>query len=422
MPVLTRVEGEGALDISIKQNKIESLQLRIFEPPRLFEKLLEGRLYTEIPDIVSRICGICPVAYQMSAVHAFEGLFGVDPGSWVRDMRRVFYCGEWLESHSLHIHLLAAPDFLGFDSAPAMAKEYPQELRRGLKLQALGNDLIRLFGARSVNPVGAKVGGFTRAPSIEEINALLDKLRAALPDAEALISWTALLKFPKIVQHFPSVSISHPGEYPMNEGDLESNQGLHIPINQFEHHFEEKQVAYSTALHCTLSGQAYLVGPLARINLNYGKLHSEVKQVVEKNKLQFPSQNVYHSIVARAAEIYYALIEAIRLLENYHVPRSPFVDVVPKKGIAYGCTEAPRGSLWHQYELNKNGVVQKARIVPPTSQNQARIEEDLRFTLEEFGLDAPEETLRLQAERVIRNYDPCISCATHFLNLTVTRQ
>ncbi len=422
MPVLARVEGEGALDISIKQNKIERLELRIFEPPRLFEKLLEGRLYTEVPDIVSRICGICPVAYQMSAVHAFETLFGIDPGSWVRDMRRVFYCGEWLESHSLHIHLLAAPDFLGYDSAPAMAKEYSQELRRGLKLQALGNDLIRLFGARSVNPVGAKVGGFTRAPASEEINALLDKLHAALPDAEALIHWTAALKFPKLAQDFSSVSVSHPHEYPMNEGDLISTQGLHIPINQFEHHFEEKQVIYSTALHCTLSGQPYLVGPLARMNLNYGKLHPEVKQSIEETKIQFPSQNVYHSIVARAAEIYYALIEAIRLLENYQVPKSPFVDVVPKKGIAYGCTEAPRGSLWHQYEINKKGVVQAARIVPPTSQNQARIEDDLRFTLEQYGLDATEEKLRFQAEQVVRNYDPCISCATHFLNLTVTRQ
>jgi len=419
--VLTRVEGEGALAISIRKNKIESLQLRIFEPPRLFEKLLEGRLYTEVPDIVSRICGICPVAYQMSAIHAFEALFGIDPGSWVRDMRRVFYCGEWLESHSLHIHLLAAPDFLGFDSAPAMAKEYPLELRRGLMLQSLGNDLIRLFGARSVNPVGAKVGGFTCAPSMEDVNALLHKLRAALPDAEALISWTALLEYPKMSQHFPSVAISHPGEYPMNEGDLKSDQGLHIPINQFEHHFEEKQVAYSTALHCTLLGQAYLVGPLARINLNYGKLHPEVKQTIEKISVQFPSQNMYHSIVARAAEIYYALIEAIRLLENYHVSKSPFVKVTPKKGHAYGCTEAPRGSLWHQYEIDKKGVVQNARIVPPTSQNQARIEQDLRFTLEQCGLDAPEEILRLKAEQVIRNYDPCISCATHFLNLTVAR-
>ena len=422
VPVLTRVEGEGALEVSIKQNKIENLQLRIFESPRLFEKLLEGRMYTEVPDIVSRICGICPVAYQMSAVHAFEQLFDVDPGPWVRDMRRVFYCGEWIESHSLHIHLLAAPDFLGFDNAPAMAKAYPQELRRGLKLQALGNDLIRLFGARSVNPVGAKVGGFTHAPTTEEIDIMLSKLQAALPDADALINWTASLKFPKLVQEFSSVSISHSHEYPMNEGNLISSQGLHIPVDQFENHFEEKQVAHSTALHCTLYGQAYLVGPLARINLNYDKLHPEVKQSIEKTRVQFPGQNIYHSIVARAAEIYYALIEAIRLLENYRMPRQPFVEVAPKKGIAYGCTEAPRGSLWHQYKINKHGVVQKARIVPPTSQNQARMEEDLRYTLEKYGLDAPEDKLRLQAEQVVRNYDPCISCATHFLNLTVTRQ
>ncbi|MDH5256719.1 MAG: nickel-dependent hydrogenase large subunit, partial [Gammaproteobacteria bacterium] len=189
VPVLARVEGEGALEIDIIDEQIIYLKLKIFEPPRLFEKLLEGKSYTEVPDIVARICGICPVAYQMSAVHAFERLFEVDPGPWVKSMRRLFYCAEWIESHSLHIHLLAAPDFLGYESAPAMAKDYPFELRRGITLQNLGNEMLRFLGGRSVHPVGVKVGGFYRAPEKQQAESLLSKLVEALPQAEALVQW-----------------------------------------------------------------------------------------------------------------------------------------------------------------------------------------------------------------------------------------
>ncbi|MGD9708392.1 MAG: nickel-dependent hydrogenase large subunit, partial [Halothiobacillaceae bacterium] len=173
VPALTRVEGEGALRLRIEQGRIETLALNIFEPPRYFEKFLEGRRYTEVLDIVARICGICPVAYQMSAASALEDAFGLDPGPWVQAMRRVFYCGEWIQSHALHIHLLAAPDFLGYGSAVAMAADHPEVVRRGLSLQGLGNDLIRLFGGRSVHPVGACVGGFHHAPSVAEVESML---------------------------------------------------------------------------------------------------------------------------------------------------------------------------------------------------------------------------------------------------------
>jgi sulfhydrogenase subunit alpha len=422
VPLMARVEGEGALALRIRDGQIEELKLRIFEPPRLFEKFLEGRRFDEVPDMVARICGICPVAYQMSAVHAIESIFGIAPGPWVRDMRRLFYCGEWIESHSLHIHLLAAPDFLGYASVTDMARDYPEEVRRGMRLQELGNALITLLGGRSVHPVGARVGGFHHAPTPEQAQALLQKLQAALPDAEALVRWTASLELPAAQQDFECVSLRHAQEYPMNEGRIVSNRGLDIGIDAFDREFQELQVPHSTALHCLHQGKPYLVGPLARLNLNFDRLPEAVQQAAAATGIAWPSGNVYHSIVARAVEIHYALTEAIRLLQAYQRPSQPYVAAAPKAGVGYGCTEAPRGMLWHRYEMDDQGRVLSARIVPPTSQNQARIEEDLRLSIEQFGTDKPEAEIRQRAEVVIRNYDPCISCATHFLDLTVDRE
>jgi coenzyme F420-reducing hydrogenase alpha subunit len=422
VPVLARVEGEGTLEFRVHDGVVEDLRLRIFEPPRMFEKLLEGRGYDEIPDMVARICGICPVAYQMSAVHAIENLFGVEPGPWVRDMRRVFYCGEWIQSHSLHIHMLAAPDFLGYSSVVEMAGKHAPEVRRGLKLQALGNDIIRLLGARSVHPVGARVGGFHRAPTPEQVRTLLEKLQAALPEAEALVRWTASLDLPEQEQDFTCVALRHPGEYPMNAGRLVSDHGLDISADQFEAHFTEQQLPHSTALHCLLDGKPYLVGPLARLNLNLDRLPDPVRVLVDGLDIRFPSRNMHHSIVARAIEIVIAIRAATSLLETYREPRESCVAIKPRAGHGIGCTEAPRGLLWHRYEIDAQGKVVRARIVPPTSQNQSRIEDDLRQSLQSFGPDQPEEALRRRGEMVIRNYDPCISCATHFLDLRISRR
>jgi len=421
VPVLARVEGEAALSIRARDGRIEDLALRIFEPPRLFEKFLEGREADELPDLVARICGICPVAYQMSAVQAIESLYGIDPGEWVRDQRRAMYCGEWLQSHSLHIHLLAAPDFTGCQSVLDMARTHPEVVRRGLHLQTLGNDLIALYGARSVHPVGVRVGGFHRAPAPREVDELLVRLRAALPEAEALVDWCAALPLPDDEQVFTSVALRQPGEYPMYSGRLVSDHGLDIDIDEYERHFVESQKDHSTALYSHLQDRPYLVGPLARLNLNQDRLPDPVRAVLERTGIHFPSRNMFHSIVARAIEILLALHEAVRLLSAY-VPASPAViRPAPVAGIGFGCSEAPRGALWHRYDLRDDGTVQRARIVPPTSQNQARMEEDLRRSLEHFGLEHSDDALRLRGETVIRNYDPCISCATHFLDLHMER-
>jgi coenzyme F420-reducing hydrogenase alpha subunit len=424
VPLLARVEGEGALDLAIEGGRIEDLRLRIFEPPRFFEKLLEGRAYSEVPDIVARICGICPVAYQMSAAHAIEAAFGVEVTPWVRAMRRLIYCGEWIESHALHIHLLAAPDFFGYDSAIAMARDYPDEVRRGLHLQNLGNEIIRLLGARSVHPVGVRIGGFHHAPDPKTVRSLANRIEAALPDARELVRWTARFPLPTEQQTFTCVALRHPSEYPMNEGRIVSTDAaqLDIDAHAFETRFSELHVPHSTALHAHLDGQPYLVGPLARINLCGGHLPREVHETLAGTGVHFPSRNMFHSVVARAAEMHYALLEALRLLREYQPPTAPYVPVTPREAQAAWATEAPRGLLWHRYALDADGRVRSARIVPPTSQNQARIEQDLHQSITDMGVDRSDAELRQRAEMIIRNYDPCISCATHFLRVNVERR
>ncbi|KTD46228.1 Ni/Fe hydrogenase subunit alpha [Legionella quateirensis] len=421
VPILARVEGEGALELHIRDSEIETLKLKIYEPPRLFEKFLEGRSYTEVLDIVARICGICPVAYQMSATQAIEQCFAIQPSPWVRTMRRLFYCGEWLESHSMHIHFLALPDFLGFQSVPEMAKRYPEEVRRGMRLQAFGNDLIKLLGGRSVHPVGACVGGFYKAPQHTEIKIMLEKARERVVDCVALIQWLATLGLPDNSHEFTSVSLYHPTEYPMNEGRIVSDHGLNIHIDEFNAYFTESQVPYSTALHCLLQNKPYLVGPLARLNNCFGHLPVPIHLLLQNLNIHFPSRNMYHCIIARAVEIYYAVLESIRILEQYEFPENSYPEVLPQAGEGFGCTEAPRGMLWQNLKLDQQGKVSFARIVPPTSQNQARIEEDLGISLRQFGLDKGEDEIRHFSEMIIRNYDPCISCSTHFLKLTLNR-
>ena len=421
VPVLARVEGEGALDLAIENGAITELKLEIYEPPRLFEKFLEGCESQAVIDRVARICGICPVAYQMSAVHAYEKAWGVEVTPWVRDMRRVLYCGEWIQSHALHIHLLAAPDFLGFDSATAMAGKYPGEVRRGLRLQGLGNELIALFGGRAVHPIGVRVGGFHHAAEAERVAAMVGELTEARGEAEALLDWLLTLELPADEQEFINVAMRHPQEYPMNAGRIVSSARHDLDAEDFERHFVEFQAPHSTALHAHLDGQPYLVGPLARLNLNADQLPPALTQRLAAAGIELPSRNMYHSIVARAVELLYAIDEALRLLSDYRRPERPFVEFTPGPGAAAWVTEAPRGILWHRYRFDDLGRVREATIVPPTSQNQARIEADLRAGLTRAGLDRDEDSLRRQGEMIIRNYDPCISCATHFLRLKVRR-
>jgi sulfhydrogenase subunit alpha len=418
---LARVEGEGALKVVVHDKAVASAELRIFEPPRFFEALLRGRAYSEAPDITARICGICPVAYQMSAVHAMEDALGVVVTGPLRDLRRLLYCGEWIESHSLHIYMLHAPDFLGYEGAVEMARDHPEAVRRGLALKKAGNAIMSLLGGREIHPINVRVGGFYRTPRRAEVQALADQLEWAREAALETIRWVARFDFPACERDYEFVALRHEDEYPFNEGRISSSSGLDIAPAQYDAYFEETQVERSTALHGHVRGGGpYLVGPLARYNLNFDRLSPLARSAALEAGLETTCINPYRSIVVRAVEVLYACDEALRLVDAYHEPEQPAVPVQPRAGIGHAATEAPRGLLYHRYRLEADGTIAEARIVPPTSQNQPSIEEDLRRFITDW-LDLSDEKLRHRCEQTVRNHDPCISCATHFLRLEIER-
>jgi coenzyme F420-reducing hydrogenase alpha subunit len=419
--VLARVEGEGAMYLQVRDDRVTEVRLRIYEPPRFFEGFLRGRAYTEVPDITSRICGICPVAYQLSACAAIEDACAAEMPEPIRLLRRLIYCGEWVESHGLHVAMLHAPDFLGYESAVEMAKDHRGVVERGLELKKAGNQIMRLVGGRDVHPINLRVGGFYRAPTRRELVPLAEQLKRARELAREAVRWSAALPFPDHQLDQELVALSDKTDYPIERGRLASTKGLDIAPAHYDEHFVEEQVPHSNALHSSLRERgSYLCGPLSRYGLNSGKLSPLAREAAAEAGLGPVCRNPFQSIVVRSVEILYAFDEALRLIEAYEEPERPAVEVKPRAGTGYGWTEAPRGMLYHRYRLDEEGTVLDAKIVPPTSQNQRTIEEDLHGVAS-ANLHLSDDALALRCEQAIRNHDPCISCATHFLKLEVDR-
>jgi coenzyme F420-reducing hydrogenase alpha subunit len=419
---LARVEGEGAMLVRIRNGRVAEVKLKIFEPPRFFEAFLRGRSCLEAPDITARICGICPVAYQMSAVHAIEDALGVRVPKSIRELRRLIYCGEWIESHALHVFMLHVPDFLGYPDAIRMAKDHPQIVQQGLELKKLGNEIISFLGGRSIHPINVRLGGFYRTPTRMEFGPLSERLKRGRDVCREVVQWTRTLPMPEYSRDYEFVALQHPDEYAMNEGRIVSNRALSITAREYDAHFEEEQVPYSNALQSVMKGRgAYLTGPLARYNLNFGRMPAAVREAAREAGLGETCLNPFQSIAVRALEMLYAFEEAVRIIEAYEPPETPSIDCEMHAGTGYAATEAPRGTLYHRYSIDDRGIIQDAKIVPPTSQNQKMIENDLREYVTP-RVDMPTDGLRAECEQVIRNYDPCISCATHFLKLEIQRE
>jgi coenzyme F420-reducing hydrogenase alpha subunit len=419
---LARVEGEGGMLVKMRDGRVTDVQLRIYEPPRFFEAFLRGRQFAEAPDITARICGICPVAYQMSSCLAMESLAGVEVSGQLRALRRLLYCGEWIESHTLHVYMLHAPDFLGLSSAVELAKTSPELVEKALRLKKIGNDVMRVVGGREVHPVNVRVGGWYKAPSRAELDMLVPDLEWALEASRETVRLVAGLDFPQYEQDVELVALDAGGEYPIDRGSrLVSSRGLDFPIEEFYDHIAEEHVEHSNALHSYLRGRgAYLVGPCARHALHGELLSPQAREAAAEVGLEPVVRNPFRSIVVRAVEVVHACEEALRLIAAYEQPAAPALEVAPPAGWGHGASEAPRGVLYHRYRLAEDGSILDAKIVPPTSQNQKSIEDDLlAFVTENAALS--DDELRHRCEQAIRNYDPCISCATHFLTLEVER-
>ena len=415
---LARVEGEGALRITVRDGQVTRAELNIYEPPRFFEAFLRGRSYTEPPDLTARICGICPVAYQTSACNAIEQACGAELTEPLADLRRLLYCGEWISSHALHIYLLHAPDFLGYPDAISLARDHRDIVERGLELKKTGNAILELVGGRAIHPVNVRVGGFYRAPSPAELRPLAERLRRALDLALDTVRWAATFEFPDLELDHDLLAARDAGRYPLERGSLATTSGLSFPASEFPDHVTEEQVPHSTALHATLDGHRYLTGPLARYSLNSAALSPAARQAAAGAGLGEQCRNPFRSILVRGVEVVCAVEEALRIIGAYERPPRPSVEVAPRAGTGHGVSEAPRGLLYHRYELDGDGLIRAATIVPPTSQNLAVIEDNLRL-LVGANLGRDDESLTALCEQAIRNHDPCISCAAHFLSLTI---
>ena len=419
---LARVEGEGSLSVKIRDGKVKELHFGIFEPPRFFEAFLKGRDFREVPDITARICGICPIAYIMGATQAMEDILGLRVPKPIRDLRRLVYCGEWIESHALHVYMLHAPDFLGLADALELAAIDRGLVEKALRLKKIGNAILEVIGGgRAIHPVNLRVGGFYKAPSRQAIRALADDLEWAVETSVATVALVGGFDFPDIRQDYNFMALRHPDEYAIHEGRLVTSQGLDVPASAFLDHVDEEHVPWSNALHgFARNGSAHHVGPLARYNLNYDKLSATARAAATAAGLGAVVRNPFQSIVVRAVELVQACEDALALVRDYHEPDAPYVEADIRAGEGHGCTEAPRGLCYHRYRIDKSGAVLDARIVPPTAQNQKVIELDLAQVVQ-ANLDRPDDVIKWRAEQAIRNYDPCISCATHFLKLDVDR-
>jgi coenzyme F420-reducing hydrogenase alpha subunit len=419
---LARVEGEGAMYVELDGDRVRDVKLRIYEPPRFFEAFLRGRSFREVPDITARICGICPVAYQMSSARAMEDACGIaiDAGP-IRELRRLLYCGEWIESHGLHVYMLHAPDFLGYPGAIEMARDHAEIVEQGLRMKKAGNSLLATVGGREVHPINVRVGGFYRAPSKAELRTQVEPLERAREIALETVRWTAGLPFPDVRCEPELVALEEVDRYPIDLGRIVSDHGLSIPPAAFHDHIVEEQVEHSNALHARIRARgSYLTGPLARYSLCSSRLRPLAREAARDAGLGETCRNPFQSIIVRAVELVEACDEALAIIDSYEPPERPAVEVRPRAGIGHGATEAPRGMLYHRYAIDDDGTIVDAKIVPPTSQNQRVIEEDLRAVVEHHA-GLPDDELRARCEQAIRNHDPCISCATHFLELTVAR-
>jgi len=426
---IARTEGDGAIDIIIGPNgELKKARWEVWEPPRFFEAFLVGRKYDEVPEIVQRICGICPHPHNLAAVQAVERALGVKVSEQTVLLRKLLGLGDWIQSHVLHVFCLALPDFLGYESVIAMAgnPELLPVVKKALALKRLGNDISCVVGGREVHPVTSVVGGFTAVPTKSQLQEIKERLKANKEfavEAVKLCNQVATQPpYPDLVRKCEHVSLHDDNEYAVNDGRLVSTEGLDVPNWEYPQWLIERHVPGCNCKHAIVKGRdSFLVGPLARINNNFEQLSADAKAAAKEVGFTVPCFNPFMSIVARAIETVHAIDACIEIIDQLGEPKYEEPKYEVKAGEGYAVTEAPRGICCHGGRIDKDGVVQKWDVVAPTARNVYNLEKDFQEFVPKL-LHLSDEELTLKCEIMVRNYDPCQSCATHSLKVRIHRE
>ena len=425
---LTRVEGHGNIVVNVREGKLEECRLDIVEAPRFFEGMLRGRSIFEAQHITSRICGICSCGHTLASIQAAENAIGFTPSPQTQKLRKLLMHLETLDSHLLHIYILVAPDLLGVKSFVPLISSHNEVVRRALRMKKTCNDICDILAGRHVHPISCIVGGWTKLPREKELDAMLDMLKQLEADMGPTIELAASLTFPQFERETEYVGlVSDNDEYPFLEGQIGSTDGLRVKNEEYQSVTNEYIVPHSSAKHCKASRESYMVGALARLNLNYDKLLPNAKALADTLGLKPITANPFLNTAAQLVECVHCLDDSVRILEEFKadgVDQTELVVVglneqgtVPvKAGRGVGVVEVPRGILFHDYQVDDQGKIINANCIIPTGQNLNNIEHDMRKRVPEI-LDWADEKITLDMEMLVRAYDPCISCSAHFLNV-----
>ncbi|MBN2052133.1 Ni/Fe hydrogenase subunit alpha [Candidatus Woesearchaeota archaeon] len=419
---ICKVEGHGSLHVEINGSKLTRCELKVVEGARFFEGLVKGKRYDDIQEITSRICGICSCAHTVSCLQAIENAMGIKVSEQTRRLRELLSIAERIRSHATHLYFLSLPDYLGFESALAMAGKYKKEVLTALHLMKLGNNMVQLIGGKEMHPFTSVVGGFTHVPDKKTVDYLRKELKKALPEAIATAMLFMKLKPPGFVTDMDFISLNPEKEAPLISGEIITLSGLKIKPADYTNYIDEEVMPYSIGKFSKLKGKTFCAGAIARVNNNYKNLSKKAKKIFEQAKLKLPLTNPFYNNFCQAVELVHWIEQGHALL-NYHFKFEGLPMITARTGRGVSAVEAPRGILFHDYTINDKGFVEKCNIITPTAQNLRAIEANVKQLVEQMlGKKKSKEQIILETEKLIRAYDPCFSCSAHFLKVSWKRK
>ena len=411
---IAKIEGHAGFIAHILKGDVKSAKIETQEGARLIEGILVGRKMEDAPIIASRICGICPVVHNLTAIHAIENALGIHVSESVETLRKLMQYGQVIHSHGLHLFFLSLPDFLNIEDDIKLARKYPAETKLAIKIRDFGVDIVKIIGGRTVHPIASEIGGFKKFPEKKELLGLLLNYGQLLQATISLGRTFRDLKYPEFFRETEFISLKNQKEYAIFKGDIVSNRGLNIPVKRFAGEVSEIEHARQAAKRVEHKGRAYMVGALARVNNNFKELNPEARKLWQSSKISLPDYNTFHNIFAQAVEVVHCIEESKKLIDRLlKINFKSIKKKLPKKsGSGVAAMEAPRGTLYHAYEIDKNGIIKNCNIIPPTTQFLHNLEEDLKAyipDLKKLSLHEKKKKIRT----LIRAYDPCITCSVH---------